>query len=248
MIKIIDLHKSFNSKNVLQGVNLEINRGEIMVIIGPSGVGKTVLIKHLIGLIRPDRGEIYIDGIEITRLKEAELQKLVKKIGMVFQEGALLDSLTVGENIRFGLERLTDFSSHEISEIIAKSLERVGLPGIENLMPHELSGGMKKRVSLARAIAYNPEIILYDEPSTGIDPIRADAINDLIIKMKEDLGVTSIIITHDIWSAFKVADRMAMLYNGKIIEVGTSEQIKNSKNPIIQQFIHGKAEGPIKSW
>ncbi len=248
MIRIINLHKSFNSKYVLKGIDLEINKGEIMVIIGPSGVGKTVLIKHLIGLLKPDKGEIYIDGNEITQLKEEELRKLVKKIGMVFQGGALLDSLTVAENISFGLERHTDMSPEEIQEIVAKSLEKVGLPGIENLMPHELSGGMKKRVSLARAIAYNPEIILYDEPSTGIDPIRADAINELIIKMKEELKVTSIIITHDIWSAFKVGDRLAMLYDGKIIKVGTPEEIKNSTDPIIQQFIHGRAEGPISSW
>jgi phospholipid/cholesterol/gamma-HCH transport system ATP-binding protein len=247
MIKIIDLHKSINSKEILKGVNLEIMKGETMVVIGPSGVGKTVLLKHLIGLLKPDKGEIYINGIEITHLKNEELKKVVR-IGMVFQEGALLDSLTVEENISFGLERHTNLSFNEIKKIVAKSLEKVGLPGIENLMPHELSGGMKKRVSLARAIAYNPEIILYDEPSTGIDPIRADAINELIIKMKKELKITSLVITHDIRSAFKVGDRIAMLYDGKIIEVGTPEEIKNSKNATVQQFIHGRAQGPISSW
>jgi len=167
---------------------------------------------------------------------------------MVFQEGALFDSLTVGENISFGLEKHTNLSSEKVRKIVANCLEKVGLPGIEDLMPHELSGGMRKRVSLARAIAYNPEVILYDEPSTGIDPIRADAINELIIKMKNELKVTSVIITHDIRSAFKVGDRIAMLYDGKIIEVGTPEEIENSTNPVIQQFIHGEAEGPISSW
>ena len=247
MIEIINLHKSINSKKVLKGVNLKIAKGETMVVIGPSGVGKTVLLKHLIGLMKPDRGKIYIKGIEITNLKNEEIKKHVK-IGMVFQEGALFDSLTVGENISFGLEKHTNLSPEEIKKIVANCLEKVGLPGIENLMPHELSGGMRKRVSLARAIAYNPEVILYDEPSTGIDPIRADAINELIIKMKNELKVTSVIITHDIRSAFKVGDRVAMLYDGKIIEVGTPEEIKNSTNPVVQQFIHGKAEGPISSW
>ncbi|MFQ6083596.1 MAG: ABC transporter ATP-binding protein [Candidatus Aminicenantia bacterium] len=248
MIKIVDLHKSFGSKKVLQGVNLEIEKGETMVIIGGSGAGKSVLIKHIIGLLRPDKGEIYINGIEMSQLKEEELRKMTKKIGMLFQGGALLDSLTVGENIGFGLERLTNYRPEEIKEIVARSLEKVGLPGIENLMPHELSGGMKKRVSLARAIAYQPEIILYDEPSTGIDPIRADAINELIIKMKNELEITSVVITHDMVSAYKVGDRLAMLYEGKIIEVGSPEEIKKSSNPIVQQFIHGQAEGPIRSW
>ncbi|MCP2520387.1 ABC transporter ATP-binding protein [Candidatus Aminicenantes bacterium AC-335-B20] len=247
MIEIIDLHKSINSKKVLKGVNLKVEEGETMVVIGPSGVGKTVLLKHLLGLMKPDKGEIYIKGVEITHLKNEEIRKFVK-IGMVFQEGALFDSLTVGENISFGLEKHTDLSPEEIKEIVASCLEKVGLPGIENLLPHELSGGMKKRVSLARAIAYNPEIILYDEPSTGIDPIRADAINELIIKMKNELKVTSVIITHDIRSAFKVGDRVAMLYDGKIIEVGTPEEIKNSSNPVVQQFITGEAKGPIRSW
>ncbi len=247
MIEIIDLHKTINSKKVLKGVNLKIAKGETMVIIGPSGVGKTVLLKHLIGLMKPDKGKIYVKGIEITNLKNEEIKKYVK-IGMVFQEGALFDSLTVGENISFGLEKHTNLSSEEVRKIVANCLEKVGLPGIENLMPHELSGGMRKRVSLARAIAYNPEIILYDEPSTGIDPIRADAINELIIKMKNELKVTSVIITHDIRSAFKVGDKIAMLYDGKIIEIGTPEEIENSTNPVIQQFIHGEAEGPISSW
>lgn len=248
MIHIVDLHKSFGSNKVLRGVNLEIERGETMVIIGQSGSGKSVLIKHLIGLIKPDRGEIYIDGVEITRLREAELHKVTRKFGMLFQSSALFDSMTVAQNVGFGLERYMNFPPQKINELVKESLAKVGLRGVESLMPHELSGGMKKRVGLARAIAYNPEIILYDEPSTGIDPIRADAINDLINMMKKELGVTSVTITHDMKSSYKVADRIAMLYEGRIIEIGTPEEIRKAQNPVIQQFIHGRAAGPIVNW
>ena len=219
-----------------------------MAVIGQSGSGKSVLIKLLIGILKPDQGEIYIDGVEITRLKEDKLQSVTKKFGMLFQGAALFDSLTVGQNVSFGLERYTNFSEEEKQELVTESLNKVGLRGVEHLMPHELSGGMKKRVGLARAIAYGPEIILYDEPSTGIDPIRADAINELINRMKKELKVTSVVITHDMTSSYKVADRIAMLYEGKIIEIGTVEEIRNSKNEVIQQFIHGQAEGPIKNW
>jgi len=245
MIQIIDVYKSFGAKKVLQGVRLEVERGETMVVIGQSGSGKSVLLKHLIGLLKPDRGEILIDGQNITALGEDELQRVSRKFGMLFQSAALFDSLTVGENVAFGLERYTDDRPDEIRRIVAESLDKVGLKGIENLMPHELSGGMRKRVGLARAIAYKPEIILYDEPSTGIDPIRADAINDLINDLKKDLCVTSVIITHDMVSSFKVGDRIAMLYEGKIIEVGTPAEIQASPNPVVQQFVHGRAHGPI---
>jgi phospholipid/cholesterol/gamma-HCH transport system ATP-binding protein len=245
MIQIIDVHKSFGAKKVLQGVNLEVESGETMVVIGQSGSGKSVLLKHLIGLLRPDSGEILIDGQSVTALKGDELQKVIRKFGMLFQSAALFDSLTVGENVSFGLERYSDHPPAEIRKIVAESLDKVGLKGIESLMPYELSGGMRKRVGLARAIAYNPEIILYDEPSTGIDPIRADAINDLINDLKKDLCVTSVIITHDMVSSFKVGDRIAMLYEGKIIEVGTPAEIQASPNPIVQQFVHGRAHGPI---
>lgn len=248
MIHIVDLHKSFGSNKVLRGVNLEIEHGETMVIIGQSGSGKSVLIKHLIGLIKPDRGEIYIDGVEITRLREAELHKVTRKFGMLFQSSALFDSMTVAQNVGFGLERYMNFPPQKINELVKESLAKVGLRGVESLMPHELSGGMKKRVGLARAIAYNPEIILYDEPSTGIDPIRADAINDLINIMKKELGVTSVAITHDMKSSYKVADRIAMLYEGRIIEIGTPEEIRKTQNPVTQQFIHGRAAGPIVNW
>ncbi len=248
MIRIVDLHKSFGSNKVLRGVNLEIERGETMVIIGQSGSGKSVLIKHLIGLIKPDRGEVYIDGAEITRLKETELHKVTRKFGMLFQGSALFDSMTVAQNVGFGLERYMNFPPQKINELVMESLAKVGLRGVESLMPHELSGGMKKRVGLARAIAYNPEIILYDEPSTGIDPIRADAINDLINMMKKEMGVTSVTITHDMKSSYKVADRIAMLHEGRIIEIGTPDEIRKTQNPVIQQFIHGRAAGPIVNW
>jgi phospholipid/cholesterol/gamma-HCH transport system ATP-binding protein len=248
MIRIVDLYKSFGDHEVLQGVNLEIDRGETLVIIGQSGSGKSILIKHLIGLVAPDKGEIYVDGVEVTRLKEEERYKVRRKFAMLFQGAALFDSMTVLQNVCFGLERYTDHSHQEIQRLARQALRRVGLRGVENLMPFELSGGMRKRVGLARAIAYEPEIILYDEPSTGIDPIRADAINDLIIQMKNDLKVTSIVITHDMVSTYKVADRVAMLYQGKIIVTGPPEEIRDSKNPIIQQFITGAAEGPIKNW
>ena len=194
MIKIVDLYKSFGTKPVLRGVDLEIETGETMVVIGQSGSGKSVLLKHLIGILKPDKGEIFIDGLEITRLREEELQRITRKFGMLFQAAALFDSLTVGENVSFGLERYTDHSPAEIRRIVAESLNKVGLNDIEGLMPFELSGGMRKRVGLARAIAYRPEIILYDEPSTGIDPIRADSINDLINDLKRDLSVTSVVI------------------------------------------------------
>lgn len=246
MIRVVDLHKSFGPKKVLRGVDLTVEKGETMVVIGQSGVGKSVLLKLIIGLLKPDAGQIFIDGEEITRLKEDELQRVTKKFGLLFQGAALFDSMTVAENVRFGLERHTSYPREVIDRLVRESLARVGLSGVENLMPHQLSGGMKKRVGLARAIAYQPEIMLYDEPSTGIDPIRADAINELINKLKVEMGVTSVVITHDMTSSYKVADKIAMLHDGRIIEVGTVEKIQASSNPIIQQFIQGEAEGPIK--
>lgn len=249
MIQIVDLHKSFGDKKVLQGVNLTIRKGETIVIIGQSGSGKSILIKHLIGIIRPDKGEIFIDGVEIVCLSEKEFNSRYRpKFAMLFQGAALFDSMTVLQNVSFGLERFTDYPPEKIKEMADDCLARVGLKGVGHLMPYELSGGMKKRVGLARAIAYQPEFILYDEPSTGIDPIRADAIDALINKMKVELKVTSIVITHDMVSTYNVADRIAMLYKGKIIDVGTPEEIKQSKNQVVQQFIHGKAEGPIEDW
>jgi phospholipid/cholesterol/gamma-HCH transport system ATP-binding protein len=248
MIRLVDVHKAFGSNRVLRGINLEVQTGQTMVVIGQSGSGKSVLLKHLIGLLRPDRGRVFLDGMEITRLKEREVQQVTRRVGMLFQSAALFDSMNVRENVRFGLERQTGCPSERVEDIVRDSLAKVGLRGVEDLMPYELSGGMKKRVGLARAIAYNPEIILYDEPSTGIDPIRADAINGLINELKADLHVTSVIITHDMVSAYKVADQIAMLYEGRIIEEGTPDEIRRSKNPVVQQFINGRSEGPIKTY
>jgi phospholipid/cholesterol/gamma-HCH transport system ATP-binding protein len=244
-IRVLNLHKSFGDNHVLTGCDLEVREGESMVVIGGSGSGKTVLIKCIIGLIKPDRGEIYVDGSEITSLSERRMNEIRKKFGMLFQGGALFDSLRVWENIGFGLRQHTSLNEGEIRRIASEKLRLVGLKDIEDFMPAELSGGMKKRVSLARAIAMEPEILLYDEPTTGIDPIMADAINGLIVQMREKLNVTSIAITHDMKSAYKIADRIAMLYQGKIIEVGTPEETKNSPDLIVQQFVQGKSEGPI---
>jgi phospholipid/cholesterol/gamma-HCH transport system ATP-binding protein len=226
-------------------LNLIINSGEVIVIIGRSGCGKSVLLKHIIGLIKPDMGQVIVSGNDMTRLEEYEMDKIRLSFGMLFQGAALFDSMTVGENVGFTLREHTDIPEGEIRKKVANSLELVGLKGIEKLMPAELSGGMKKRVGLARAICNNPKIILYDEPTTGLDPIMADAINDLIIDLNSKLNVTSIVVTHDMVSAYKIADRIAMLYKGKIIAIGAPGEIKNTKDPIVKQFITGAAKGPI---
>ncbi len=245
MIEIINLSKTFTNSKVLDNLNLIINSGEVIVIIGRSGCGKSVLLKHIIGLMKPDMGQVIIDGNDMTRLEEYEMDKIRLSFGMLFQGAALFDSMTVGENVGFKLREHTNIAGSEIQKKVADALELVGLKGIENLMPSELSGGMKKRVGLARAICNNPKIILYDEPTTGLDPIMADAINDLIVDLNNKLNVTSVVVTHDMVSAFKIADRIAMLYRGKIITIGTPDEIKNTKDPIVKQFITGAAKGPI---
>lgn len=245
MIEIIDLHKSFGNYRVLTGVNLKIETGETIVIIGRSGCGKSVLLKHIIGLVRPDSGKILIDGTDVFANDQDEVNHFRMQIGMLFQSAALFDSLTVRENVGFSLYEHTRLPKDQIEARIKEKLRLVGLSGIEELMPAELSGGMKKRVGLARAICTEPKIILYDEPTTGLDPIMADAINDLIIRMREQLRVTSIVVTHDMTSAYKVGNRIAMLYNGKIIGIGTPDEIRNSKDPFVHQFITGSAHGPI---
>lgn len=246
-ITITDLHKSFGAKKVLNGLDLQVNPGESMVVIGGSGSGKSVLIKHIIGLLKPDQGYIEVNGQEVTTMSEQQLKELRKKFGMVFQGAALFDSLTVGENVGFALTEHTTLSRHDISRRVREKLGLVGLPGTESLYPAELSGGMKKRVGLARALAIEPAVILYDEPTTGLDPIMADAINDLIVEMRERLGVTTITITHDMVSAYKVGHRLAMLYEGKIIFTGTPEECKNTSDPLVRQFITGSSVGPITS-
>jgi phospholipid/cholesterol/gamma-HCH transport system ATP-binding protein len=246
VIEILNLHKSFGSKKVLRGLDLCVEKGESLVVIGGSGSGKSVLLKLIIGILNPDAGKILIDGVDITALREQEVYNVRKKFGMLFQLAALFDSMSVWENVGFSLLRHGKMKPREVREIAVEKLKLVGLAGVEDLMPSELSGGMKKRVGLARAIAANPEILLYDEPTTGLDPIMADAINDLIIEMKRQLKVTSIAITHDMQSAYKIGDRIAMLYEGVIIGTGTPDEIRNTSNPVVRQFITGSASGPIR--
>ncbi len=245
MIEVHNVHKSFGPQQVLRGVELTVEQGESMTVIGGSGSGKSVLIKHIIGLLFPDRGEVIVDGQRLNGLDQRSLNEVRKKFGMLFQMAALFDSLSVWENVGFSLKQHTNMSDAKIRAVATEKLALVGLKGIEDKMPAELSGGMKKRVGLARAIAINPSIILYDEPTTGLDPISADAINDLIIELRKKLGVTSVAITHDMHSAYKISDRIAMLYKGEILETGTPDEIKQTTNHIVHQFITGSAVGPI---
>lgn len=245
MIEIIDLHKSFNGKPVLNGVNLTINAGETLTIIGRSGEGKSVLLKHIIGLLKPDRGRILVHGVAVDSYNSRQMMELRRRFGMLFQGSALFDSMTVEENVGLGLREHSNYSESEIKAIIREKLSQVGLFNVKHIKPAELSGGMKKRVGLARAIAMNPEFVLYDEPTTGLDPIMADAINDLIIHLQNTLNITSIAVTHDMVSAYKISDRLAMLYKGRIIFSGTPDEVKNTTDPIVLQFINGRAEGPI---
>ncbi len=245
MIELKNIHKSFEGKHVLRGADLEVKKGESLVVIGGSGSGKSVLIKHIIGLLWPDQGTVKIDSTDIAKLDEDGLSEIRKKFGMLFQAAALFDSMKVWENVGFGLSRHTSLSAADIKETAVQKLKMVGLVNVADLMPSELSGGMRKRVGLARAIAMEPDILLYDEPTTGLDPIMADAINELIIEMKEKLDITSVTITHDMKSAYKIADTIAMLYNGVIIETGSPDEIENSPNEIVRQFVEGRAEGPI---
>ena len=245
MIEIINLCKNFNKHQVLSNLNLTINKGETTVVIGRSGCGKSVLLKHIIGILRPNAGQVYIDGKDLTRVNPAELNDIRMKFGMLFQGAALFDSLSVWENVGFGLIEHTSKKKFEIRNRVEECLSLVGLEGVEDKKPAELSGGMRKRVGLARAICMKPEIILYDEPTTGLDPIMADAINDLIKELHDKLKVTSIAVTHDMTSAYKIADKIAMLYDGKIIAVGSPDEIKNTKDPVVKQFIYGEATGPI---
>lgn len=244
-IEIRNVFKKFNSLSVLKGVNLAIEKGETIVIIGRSGCGKSVLLKNIIGILKPDSGEVLVDGVDIDKLDEYELNEYRKRFGMLFQGAALFDSLTVLENVAFSIDEHLNIPEEEKKHRVKEYLEMVGLRGIEDKKPAELSGGMRKRVGLARAIAMSPEFILYDEPTTGIDPIMGDIINDLILKLHDQLRVTSIVVTHDMVSAYKIADRIAMLYNGKIVFTGSPEEIKECEDPVVRQFITGSAEGPI---
>ncbi len=244
-IEIKGISKSFNSHKVLNNFSLNVRRGSTLVVIGRSGCGKSVMLKHIMRLIQPDSGQVLIEGRDIWKAGEKELFALRKRMNMVFQGGALFDSLSVGENVGFELIEHASISEEELFDRVEESLSLVGLSGISNLMPSELSGGMKKRVALARAVCTRPEILLYDEPTTGVDPITADSINELIVALHDKLKVTSIVVTHDMKSAYKTADRIAMLYQGQIIAEGTPTEIQNSDHKIVHQFINGLARGPI---
>ncbi|MEQ1866458.1 MAG: ATP-binding cassette domain-containing protein [Micropepsaceae bacterium] len=246
-IDVKGVYKRFGSKVVLDGLDLTVMPGESMVIIGGSGTGKSVTIKSVLGLVTPDRGSIKVDGQEVTRLTGRAREKVNRKFGMLFQAAALFDSLTVWENVAFALIQGQGLGRAQAKKVALQKLAKVGLsPEVAELSPSELSGGMQKRVGLARAIAAEPEIIFFDEPTTGLDPIMADVINDLIVTTVKSMGVTTLSITHDMTSARKIADRIAMLYKGKIIWVGRKQDIDKSGNPYVDQFINGRAEGPIK--
>ncbi len=236
MIKIVNLYKSFDNKPVLQGVNLEIYDGEIITIIGGSGQGKTVLLKNIVGLLKPDSGDIFVDGINIVTAEKKVLHEVQKKFGYVFQGSALFDSMTVFENVAFGL-RYSNLTKKEVEHRVKLYLSYVGLKNVEHLYPAELSGGMKKRVALARALVYNPQYILYDEPTTGLDPQIAETVTDLIISLQQKLNVTSIVVTHDIKAAIKVSQRIALLSEGKIVAIENAKDLLSSKNEIIQKFV-----------
>lgn len=246
LIRLKDVSKSFQGRKVLDDISLEVFPGETLVIIGRSGVGKSTILKHIAGLLNPDSGEVWVEGQDVSQLREGELNELRKKMGVVFQYAALFDSLTVFENVAFRLLRDFKMPLSQAVEVVTKKLELVGLKSdLLDLKPAQLSGGMRKRVGLARAIAGEPEIILYDEPTSGLDPVSSEAINDLVLDMQKKLGVTSIVVTHDMHSAYKVANRIAMIYDGKIIGTGTPEEIKASQDPYIHQFVTGSVEGPM---
>lgn len=244
-LSVRGVKKAFGSQSVLRGVDLDIYKAESLVIIGPSGCGKSVLLRHLIGLHEPDAGTVHVNGVDIAHMNRSSLYEVRKKFGMLFQNSALFDSMTVGENVAIGLKEHFSLSRDELHKTALVQLELVGLADAIEKRPSQLSGGMKKRVALARTIAMDPEIILYDEPTTGLDPITADVINNLIRSLQQRFHATSITVTHDMVSAYKIADRIAMLHMGKIIFEGSVEEVQSTDNPYVKQFIHGTAEGPV---
>ena len=241
MIQLIDVHKSFGPKRVLDGFTLEVREGETMVIIGYSGTGKSVAIKHIVGLLEPDAGEVWVDEREVPRLPRRELYDLRARIGYVFQFAALFDSFTIGDNVAMGLRKQGKLGAREIDDRVHEALELVDLPDVADRYPAELSGGMRKRVGIARAIALRPKYILYDEPTTGLDPVTSAVIDQLMIRMRDTLGVTSVVITHDMRSAYTVGTRIAMLYEGRVRQVGSVDEIQQTKDPVVRQFVDGRA-------
>ncbi|MBX6333212.1 MAG: ABC transporter ATP-binding protein [Gemmatimonadaceae bacterium] len=240
MIKWVDVYKSFGEKKVLQGFTLDVAEGETMVIIGYSGSGKSVAIKHVVGLLEPDAGTVVVDGKDVPSLSRRELYNLRGSIGYVFQFAALFDSLTIGENVAMGLRKQGTLTAAEIAHRVQESLELVDLPNVQDRYPAELSGGMRKRVGIARAVALRPKYILYDEPTTGLDPVTSAVIDQLMIRMRDRLGVTSVVITHDMRSAYTVGTRIAMLYKGRVRQVGTVQEIQHTTDPVVRQFIEGR--------
>ena len=250
IVELRQVRKRFGSLHVLRGVDLKLPRGQTTVIIGESGSGKSVLLKHILGLIRPDSGQVYIDGQRVDNLHERQWVPIRRRFGFLFQMSALFDSLTAGQNVAFPLREHTRLSDEEINRTVAEKLALVGLDGIRSKWPGELSGGQRKRVALARAIALSPHVVLYDEPTTGLDPIRADMINDLIIKLRTELGITSVVVTHDMTSAFKVADHIHMLHQGVFIASGSADDFRKSTDPRVRRFVTGDADldlaaGPV---
>lgn len=243
-IRIEELRKSFGPKTVLDGLSLSVYEGEILCILGKSGTGKSVILKHLVGFLIPDGGRIFVDGAEFTGAGEKARDDIRAKYGILFQGAALFDSMDIYDNVAFGLRR-KKISEEEIAGIVPEMLERVGLRGVERKKPSELSGGMQKRAGLARAIAMRPEIMLYDEPTTGVDPITAGAVDRLILKMRADFGITSVVVTHDINSAYRVADRIVMLLDGKVLLEGSPDLFRNTDEPRVRQFVEGRAAGPV---
>jgi phospholipid/cholesterol/gamma-HCH transport system ATP-binding protein len=245
MIKLTDVHKSFGDQKVLNGLNLEIPEGKVTAIIGPSGEGKSVLLKHIIGLLQPDSGLIEVDGESIQGLRRSQLNRIREKFGMLFQNAALFDSMNVFENVAFPLQEKTKLTREEIRRRVLSALEDVGLKNVEGKFPDELSGGMKKRVGLARAVVLNPKIILFDEPTTGLDPVIKRAIHHLIRETHTKFGFTAVIVSHDIPEIFDIAQNVAMLYQGEILQHGTPDEIQASTHPVVRQFISGSLDGPI---
>jgi phospholipid/cholesterol/gamma-HCH transport system ATP-binding protein len=242
MIELRDVHKSFGPKQVLRGFSLRVEDGGTVSLVGFSGAGKSVTLKHIAGLLNPDSGSVQVDGKEVPQLRRDQLYEHRRQIGYVFQFAALFDSMTIAENVAMGLVKHGGYSAQEINSRVAESLDLVELEGFESRMPAELSGGQKKRAGLARAIAFRPKYLLYDEPTSGLDPVTTTVIDRLIIKMKEELGVTSLVITHDMGSAYRVSDRIAMLYEGEVLEEGTPDEIRATRNPIVKGFVEGKPE------
>lgn len=245
VIHLLDLRKSFGEKEVLRGIDLEVGEGESLVILGGSGTGKSVLLKHVIGLLRPDAGTVEVDGVDLSSLSRKELTTFRQRFGMSFQEGALFDSMTVAENVGFSLHRSTRMSKGEIRDRVEECLSLVHLEGVGQKMPAELSGGMRRRVGFARAIAIEPRILLFDEPTTGLDPVITAVVDEVILELGERMGSTSVTITHDLTSAFRIADRIAMIHDGVVIADADPESFRELDDPRVQQFLHGVAEGPL---